>query len=417
MSARFSCFDWTFWSCAAGAIALHALLLFGAPELRGGGDLLPHLRLIQLMGEAPALRNVYAPAYHVLGALVSPLSGIALYPKVFALAAAAAWIAAFRFFQRALELPSASSALFALAPYSFALSSSPPKVEVLGYATAFLALGLLARRRYAVLAAVTAVAFWVHTASALFLGIAAGVFALAGRDLRGLAALAVGSLGATPLLAAHLAAGCTPMQALMLSKNDYLRATADWSSAQVWDVICVLASPIAVILAALGARLLWRHSRSLAVTCAVLVALYLNELWLARFETRSSLDLLRGLSVLAFPVAIAAGLALRERPRVLPWALALCGLWAVGATVWVVPRTFHTREFSLSELRQLRVARCTFRWQGPAIQRPRRSRPVPSREAPRQAVPPSHSELEPVWSRPPLPDGAIHQPLRDRLAL
>jgi hypothetical protein len=399
MSARPSSIDWAFWSCAAGAMGLHAGIVLSAPELRGGADLLPHLRLIELMSEAPALRNVYAPAYHALGALVTPLTGIALYLKLFTLAAAAIWIAAFRFFQRAADLPSASSALFALAPYSFALSSCPPKVEVLGYSLAFLALGLLARRRYAAVAAVLAATFWVHTASALFLGIAGGVFALASRDLRGLGALALGSLGAAPLLAAHLGAGCTPMQALMFSENDYLRATADWSSARIWDVICILASPIAVILATLGARPLWRHSRPLAVTCAVLLALYLNELWLGPLETRTTLDLLRGLSVLAFPVAIAGGLALRARRRALPWALAACALWAVGASVWIVPRTFHTRELSLSELRDLRVARCVFRWRGPAIQRPRRHRPAPVTEPPRQAVPPLRSGWEPSWPR------------------
>ena len=198
MSARPSPIDWTFWSCAVGAMGLHALLVFSAPELRGGADLLPHLRLVQLMGEAPALRNVYAPAYHALGALVSPLTGIILYQKVFTLAAAAIWIAAFRFFQRAADLPSASSALFALAPYSFALSSCPPKVEVLGYALAFLALGLLARRRYAAVAAVVATTFWVHTASALFLGIAGGVFALASRDLRGTGRAGGGKPGCRP---------------------------------------------------------------------------------------------------------------------------------------------------------------------------------------------------------------------------
>jgi len=394
MSGRSSLVDWTFWCCAAGAMGLHALIVISAPELRGGADLLPHLRLVQLMGEAPALRNVYAPAYHALGALVSPLTGIVLYQKIFTLSAAAIWIAAFRFFQRATDLPNASSALFALAPYSFALSSCPPKVEVLGYALAFLALGLLARRRYAPVAAVVAITFWVHTASALFLGIAGGVFALASRDLRGLAALAVGSLGALPLIAAHLAAGCTPLQALMFSKNDYLRATADWSSAQAWDAILILASPVAVILAIRGARSLWRHSRPLAVTCAVLVAFYLNELWLAWLDTRTALDMLRGLSVLAFPVAIAGGFALRARPRALPWALAVCALWAMAASVWVVPRTFITREFALSELRDLQVARCAFRWRGPAIQRPRHRR-APRPEVLREAVPPPRSGLAP----------------------
>ena len=36
---------------------------------------------MQLMAEAPALRNTYAPAYHVLGALLAPWLGYAVYTK------------------------------------------------------------------------------------------------------------------------------------------------------------------------------------------------------------------------------------------------------------------------------------------------------------------------------------------------
>jgi hypothetical protein len=321
------------------------------------------------MGEAPGLRTVYAPAYHVHGALLNPLLGLASYPRAFALLAAACWIAGFRFFQRASRLPDASAALFALSPYGFALTWCVPKVEMVGYALAFVGLGLLARRRYVLLALSLAATFLLHTASAIFLGLAGGIFALASRDVRGLLALAAGSFGFLPLLGAHVAAGCSPAQALMLSENDYLRASAAWSSFGAWDVILVLANPFALGLGALGARALWRTDRPLAVLCGVLVLVYLNELWLSPFETRTSLDLLRGLSVLAVPTAAAAGVALRARPRALRWMLGLCAVWSLAAVLLVVPRSCHVRAVDLDELRGLRVARCSFRWQGPGVRR------------------------------------------------
>ena len=102
-----------FWWSAAGALGLHAALLATRPALQGGADLRPHLRLIQLMGEDAALRSVYPPAYHALGALLSPLLGIAAYPRVFAFLSAAGLIGGFRYFQRAARLPDATAALFA----------------------------------------------------------------------------------------------------------------------------------------------------------------------------------------------------------------------------------------------------------------------------------------------------------------
>ncbi len=57
---------------------MHAALLRALPGLAGGADLLPHLRLIQLMAEEPALRSVYAPAYHAIGALVTAPGSIRL---------------------------------------------------------------------------------------------------------------------------------------------------------------------------------------------------------------------------------------------------------------------------------------------------------------------------------------------------
>jgi hypothetical protein len=140
---------WLFPATAASVIALHAILLFGSPGLHGGVDLLAHLRMVELMGSAVALRNVYPPAYHLLGALLSPLIGLAAYPKLFAVGATAVSIGCFRFFQRRAGLPDHVSILFALWPYSFSLSWSMPKVEVLGYALVFFGLGLLLARRHA----------------------------------------------------------------------------------------------------------------------------------------------------------------------------------------------------------------------------------------------------------------------------
>jgi hypothetical protein len=369
---------WLWRASFAGALTLHAWLLFGRPGLFGGADLLPHLRLIELMGQSPALRNVYAPAYHALGALLSPWVGLASFPKWFALAGAAAGMGGFRYFQRAAGLPTASSALFALSPYAFSMSHCLPKTEVAGYALALTALGLLARRRYVALALGLAATFWVHTAAAIFLGIAGGVWALASRDARAIAALAAGTLGFAPLGVAHLAAGCSPAEALLLSKDDYLRTTAGWS-ASVWDVILLLASPLAVTLAALGAPALRRRSGPAAALCVVLVVLYLNELWLAPLGVGTTFNLLRGLAVLSVPLAVAGGFFLAERPRAGAWLVGASALWTLSCVATAIPRSCHVREISLAELRDLRVERCTFRWQGPAIERPRRDRPGATR--------------------------------------
>ncbi len=360
-----------FFACAGFALAIHATLLLAADGLQGGADLLPHLRLIQLMGAEPAIRSVYAPAYHVLGALVSPLVGLASYPRCFALLAAAAWIAAARFFQRSLDLPTATACLLVLTPYSFCFSWCTPKVEALGIAILLAGLSLLVRARHLGLAVLLGATFYVHTASALLLGFSCGVLALARRDYRALVPLAAGALAGGTLTLIHVGSGCSVAEALRLTSRDYLIANP-WSSWAVREVVLVLASPIALCLALLGAPEHWRRQRSLAVLSLVLTAVYLNEIWLAPFGKRISLDLLRGLSVLAIPVAIAGGLALRARPRLAPWLLGLCAAWAVAASLWVVPRSCMVRPIALEELRDLQVARCEFTWRGPAIQRPRR---------------------------------------------
>jgi hypothetical protein len=283
--------------------------------------------------------------------------------KCLAWLSAAALIAGFRAFQRAAGLPAASAALFAWWPYAFALSWCLPKVEAAGYALAFAGLGLLIRRRYALASAALAATFWVHTAAALFLGLLGGSCALAQRDRRGLLALALGTLLAFPLLGAHLAAGCTLAQALLLSAGDYLRSSAGWSSLSVLDRVLALASPPALLCAAAGAALLWRRHRSLALLAGVTLALYLNELWLAPFGQRTTLNLLRGLTVLAFPVSAAAGLFLAGRPRrVQNLAVAVCALWALGAVWLALPGSCHRAPVDLEAVSSLVVDRCTFRW-------------------------------------------------------
>jgi len=351
---------------------LHAWLLFATGPLQGGGDLKPHLRLMQLMAEEPGLRSVYAPAYHALGALLgSGLAGFGLAGsglglagavKVLAFASAALLIAGFRSFQRAAGLPEASAALFAWAPYSFALSWCLPKVEVAGYGLAFAGLGLLLRRRSRAVALALAATFLVHTAAALFFGLCGGVLALARRDRKGLLALAAGCLLASPLFAAHLVAGCTAAQALLFSPGDYLRSVAGWSSFAVWDRVFVLAGPIAVACAALGTARLWREHRAVAIAAGIVAVLYANELWLAPLGQRTTLNLLRGLTIFAFPVAAAAGVYLAPRPRLAAAVTLACALWALGAAWLALPGSCHRVPIDVAEVGSLEVDRCTFRW-------------------------------------------------------
>jgi len=360
-----------FRASAAGSLTFHALLLLWTDGLQGGADMKPHLRLIQLMAEDLSLNSVYPPAYHALGALLAPFSGLAAFPEWFAWCGAAALIAAFRFFQRAAGLPDASAALFAWAPYGFALTWCLPKVEVAGYALAFAALGLLIQRRYAALGAALAATFFVHTGAALFLGLCAGSLALALRDGRALLALAAGSLIAAPLPLTHVAAGCSSAQALLFSQGDYLRAAPRLHNLLHWDRVAVLANPIALVAAVPGAPLLWRRHRPIAVLCAIVTALYLNEIWLAPFGARTTLDLLRGLTIFALPVAAAAGVYLAQRPAAAVGAVAGSAGLAVLAALLVVPAACVSKPIEMAEIQHIDVDRCTFRW------RERRAHSVP----------------------------------------
>lgn len=347
---------------AAGALGLHAWLLLATDGIHGGADLRPHLRLLEQMAEDPALRSVYAPAYHVFGAIAESWLGFAGFSKVFAFAAAAALIAGFRSFQRAAGLPDLAAAAFAWSPYAFALTWCIPKIEAAGYALAFAGVGFVLSRRYVAAALMLAATFHVHTAAALFFGLCGATVASMRRDGRAVAALAAGCLGAAPLVASHLAAGCSFAEAFLFSHGDYLRSAADPASGSRFARIAILAGPITLVAGAIGTPALWRRNRTLAVMCAVLFALYWNELWLAPFGVGSTLNLLRGLTLLAFVVAIPAGIALDSTRRAAPWVLAACALWAACAAVRVVPNSCFTRELRAAEIHATVVERCTFRW-------------------------------------------------------
>jgi hypothetical protein len=354
--------DRLFQASAAAALLLHAGVLASGHGLIGGADLQPHLRLMQQMAEQPALRSTYAPAYHLLGALLGPLIGYAAYTKGVAFASAAGLIAGFRSFQKAAGLPAAAAAVFAWTPYLFALTWCLPKLEAAGYALAFAGLALLWRRRHAAAACLLLLTFFVHTAAALFFGLAGGVLALLLRDPRALAALAAGGAGGALLIAAHLMAGCSLAEAFLFSRGDYLRTAALESSLAHWPRLLALAGAPALVAAALGAHDLVRRHRTVSILCALVLAVYANELWLAPFGARTTLDLLRGLTLLAFPLAAAAGVAIGERPRLAPAALAACAVWALFATLQVVPASCYVRSIDLARVGELAVDRCAFRW-------------------------------------------------------
>jgi hypothetical protein len=358
------------WSAAA-ALILHAALLLIGDGVRGGGDLVPHLRLIQRMAEEPALRSVYAPAYHVIGALVAPVTGLAAYPEWFAWWSAAAFIAAFRRLQLAAALPDACSAVFAWAPYHFALTWCLPKVEVAGYAVALAGLTCVLRRRHLGVAVCLVGAFLFHTAAALLLGLLGGILALASRDPRALGALAVGTLVALPLPLAHVADGCTLAQALLFSQYDYLRGAPSAHNLASWHRILLLANPIALLAAGAGARALWRRQRPVAVVCVAIAAVYLNELWLAPFGLRSTLDTLRALTLLAVPVALAAGVAVEARPHLARALVAASALLALAASLLVVPDACVSKPLDIARVGAFEVDRCMFRWRRAAASRAR----------------------------------------------
>jgi len=357
--------------CAAIALGLHALLALGRRGIHGGGDLIPHLRLIQLTQAQPGIHNTYAPGYHLLGALLEPLLGFEGYTKLFSLAAAALMILGFRSFQRAARLPDAASALFALTPYLLSLTTCTPKIEAAGYGVLLFGLGALLHRRWLAVAWLLGLCFLLHTASALLFGLAAGVLCLARRERRGLVALLGGCALATPLVAAQLAAGCSLPEALLFARGGYARGLHEGVLPGNWPWLLPLANPVAVVAAVLGARALWDRDRALAILSGVLVMVYLNNVWLAPFDLRTLVTPLRGLSLLAIPVAIGAGTFAASRPRIGTWVVGLSLLWALFSSVRVVPEACFVRRIAVAEIAPVSVERCLFVWRAPSPGRAR----------------------------------------------
>ena len=100
----------------------------------------------------------------------------------------------------------------------------------------------------------------------------------------------------------------------------------------------------------------------MALVCGLIVALYLNELWLAPFGVRTTLDALRALTILAIPVAAAAGLAVHgSRARSLGLLAASAAL-AIATTFTVVPVACVSKPIDVAEIERFDVDRCMFRW-------------------------------------------------------
>jgi hypothetical protein len=351
---------------AAFAIALHVFLIFGRDGVWGGGDLIPHLHVLHAMREKLALYNTYAPGYSMLGALASPIVGAELYVKYFALAAFLSLIAGFRFFQRAAHLPEAASAVFVFTPYWLALSSCTPKVEALGYALLLVCLGLLLKNRYVGAGLVLAACFYWHTASALLLGLVGGILCVARRDMRGIAALAFGSALAIPLVATHLAAGCSLAESLMLARGGFSPVVGTPVVPPNWPWLVPLANPAVLVAASLGAASTWRWNRPIAILCCAFVLLYFNNVWLAPFEIRTLVTLLRGLPMLAIAIAIAAGVFASRSTRTALWVVGLAAAGAVVSLPSAIPNACFTKRIDLAQASSTSIDRCIFRWQLPA---------------------------------------------------
>jgi hypothetical protein len=71
---------------------------------------------------------------------------------------------------------------------------------------------------------------------------------------------------------------------------------------------------------------------------------------------------MRGLTIFAFPVAVAAGVYLAARPRLAAAVILACALWALGAAWLALPGSCHRVPIDLAEVGSLEVNRCTFRW-------------------------------------------------------
>ena len=170
-----------------------------------------------------------------------------------------------------------------------------------------------------------------------------------------------------PLFAAHWMAGCSPAEALLFSRGDYLRSGAGWSSLPMLPRIAALAGPLTVVCALFGARRLWEQHRPVAWLALTATLLWANELWLLPLGSRTTLNLLRGLTVLAFAIAAGAGVFLEHRPRAARAIIVASAIWALGCAALALPGSCYREPVDWEQQQHLIVDRCTFRWASTAL--------------------------------------------------
>jgi hypothetical protein len=141
-----------------------------------------------------------------------------------------------------------------------------------------------------------------------------------------------------------------------------LRATGRWQSAFEGGRIAILAGPLGVGAALLGAPRLWREHREVAVLAAAIVALCLCELWLAPFGIATTFNLQRALSLLAVAVAASAGVFAATRRGLAPALVAASAAFALVAALRSVPGSCHREPIDPARVAATAVDRCTFRW-------------------------------------------------------
>jgi hypothetical protein len=142
-----------------------------------------------------------------------------------------------------------------------------------------------------------------------------------------------------------------------------------------WPWLLPLANPASLVAAGLGAASTWRRNRPIAILCCLFIFLYFNNLWLAPFDIRTLVTLLRGLPLLAIPVAIAAGVFATRSARTAVCVVGLAAVVALASVPTAIPNACFTKRIDLAEIAGTTVERCIFRWHMPARDLPRPTRP------------------------------------------
>jgi hypothetical protein len=157
-------------------------------------------------------------------------------------------------------------------------------------------------------------------------------------------------------------AGCTLREALLFSPGDYLREAGRLHAASMAGRIAILAGPLGVGAALLGAPRLWREHRDVALLAVAILALCTSELWLAPFGIATTFNLMRALSLLAVAVAASAGVFAATRPGLPPALVAASAAFALVAALRAVPGSCHRVPIDPERVSATVVDRCTFRW-------------------------------------------------------